>query len=150
MPQAGQGALALEGRISDGFVLAALQQISDPVAWACLAALAVLEEPLVGDQNFWTTRPHRWTALLGAKLIFVVLAIHLPSFVADLFVLAARGFPPAVYLGDLLVKQILFFGVIILPSIALASLVRNFTHFVITAFTIAAGLAILRVPSGVR
>jgi hypothetical protein len=113
------------------------------MAWVCLAALAVLEEPLVGDQNFWTTRPHRWTALLGAKLIFVVLAIHLPSFVADLFVLAARGFPPAVYLGDLLLKQILFFGAITLPSIALASLVRNFTHFVITAFTIAAGLAIL-------
>jgi hypothetical protein len=113
------------------------------MAWVCLAALAVLEEPLVGDRNFWTTRPHRWPALLAAKLVFVVLAIHLPSLLADLFVLTARGFPPAAHLGDLLWKQMLFFGTVTLPSIALASLVRDFTHFIIAGFTIAAGIAIL-------
>ncbi len=113
------------------------------MAWACLAALAVLEEPLVGDRNFWTTRPHRWPALLMAKLVFVVLAIHVPSLLADIFVLSARGFSPAAYLGDLLSKQMLFFGTVTLPSIALASLVRNFTHFIIAVFTIATGIAIL-------
>lgn len=78
-----------------------------------------------------------------AKLVFVVLAIHLPSLLADLFVLAARGFSPTDHLGPLFWKQILFFGAVILPSIALASVVRNFTHFVITVFAIAAGIAIL-------
>ena len=118
------------------------------MAWVCLAALAVLEEPLVGDRNFWTTRPHRWPALLAAKLVFVVLAIHLPSLLADLFVLTARGFSPAAYSGDLLLKQVLFFGAVTLPSIALASLVRNFTHFIIAVFTIAAGIAILTAEFG--
>ena len=113
------------------------------MAWACLAALAVLEEPLVGDRNFWTTRPHRWTSLLAAKLAFVVLAIHLPSFVADACILAARGFSPLPYTGDLLWKQALFFGALTLPALALATLVRNFAHFVIVVFTIAAGLAVL-------
>jgi hypothetical protein len=30
-----------------------------PGAWTCLTALAVLEEPLVGDRHFWMTQPHR-------------------------------------------------------------------------------------------
>ncbi len=113
------------------------------MAWACLAALAALEEPLVGDLNFWTTRPHRWTSLLGAKLLFVALAIHLPSFLADVYILGARGFSPAAYLPDLLWKQLLFFAAITLPSLAVASLVRGFTHFVIAAFTIATVILIL-------
>ena len=113
------------------------------MAWAMLAALAVLEEPLVGERNFWTTRPHRWPALLASKLVFVLVAIHLPLLLADLYVLAARGFSPADALGPILWKQLLFFGAVTLPSIALASLVRNFTHFVIAVFAIAAGIAIL-------
>ena len=113
------------------------------MAWACLASLAVQEEPLVGDRNFWTTRPHRWSSLLGAKLLFVVLAIHLPAFVADVYILASRGFSPVTYLPDLLWKQVLLFAAITLPSIALASLVRSFTHFVIAAFLIATGILIL-------
>ncbi len=78
-----------------------------------------------------------------AKLVFAVLAIHLPSLLADLFVLAARGFSPSAHLGGLLWKQMLFFGTVTLPAIALASLVRNFTNFIIAVFTIAAGIAIL-------
>lgn len=113
------------------------------MAWACLATLAVLEEPLAGDRNFWTTRPQRWPSLLGAKLLFVGLAIHLPSFLADVYILASRGFSPAAHLPDLLWKQLLLFGAVTLPSIALASLVRSFTHFVIVAFTIATGILIL-------
>ncbi|MBI5282012.1 MAG: hypothetical protein HY858_10045 [Candidatus Solibacter usitatus] len=112
-------------------------------AWACLAALAVLEEPLVGDRHFWLTRPHRWPALLTAKLLFVALAIHLPSFFADIFVLAARGLPPASHLGDLLSKQVLFFGWMVLPAMAVAALVRNFAQFVIALFAIGTGLAML-------
>jgi hypothetical protein len=113
------------------------------MAWACVAALVVQEEPLVGDRHFWTTRPHRWPALLAAKLLFVLLAIHAPMFLADLYILAARGFSPAPYLGELLVKQLLFFGALTLPAMALASVVRNFTHFVIAVFAIAAGIAML-------
>jgi hypothetical protein len=112
-------------------------------AWACLAALAVLEEPLVGDRHFWMTRPHRWPALLAAKLIFVALAIHAPSLLADGFVLAARGFSPVSFMGDLLWKQVLLFAGLTFPAIAVATLVRSFTGFVITLFAIAACIAML-------
>lgn len=112
------------------------------MAWACLAALVVLEEPLTGDRNFWTTRPHRWPALLGAKVLFVVLAIHLPSCIASAYVLASRGFSPAVYLSVLIEQQLLLFGVVTLPAMALASLVRSFTHAVIAMFVVGAVMLI--------
>jgi hypothetical protein len=112
-------------------------------AWACLAALAVLEEPLVGIRNFWTTRPYRWPFLLSAKFAFVALTIHLPLFLSDAFVLSTHGFSPAAHLGDLIGKQLLFLAALTLPSIAVASLVRSFTQFVIVAFMTAAGVAML-------
>jgi hypothetical protein len=112
-------------------------------AWACLAALAVLDEPLAGDRHFWMTRPHSRSALLAAKLVFAAIAVHAPSFLADVYVLAAREFAPAPYLGELLSKQLLLFACLTLPAIALASLMRTFTHFVLALFAIGAGLAIL-------
>lgn len=114
-----------------------------PAVWACLAALLVLQDPLVGDRHFWMTRPLRWPALLAAKLILVVAAIHVPLFLADVYVLVARGFALSPYLFGLLAKQVLFFAAVILPAIALATLVRSFTHFVVFLFAIGAGMAVI-------
>jgi hypothetical protein len=139
-------ALAREDRWRADRLASPLEGWMNPLltlAWALLAALAVLEEPLVGERNFWTTRPYPWPALLASKLLFVALAIHLPSLVADVCVLVARGFSPVDGLGPLLTKQLLFFVAVTLPAIALATLVRNFTHFVIAVFAISAGVAIL-------
>ena len=113
------------------------------MAWACLAALAVLEEPLVGDRNFWTTRPHNWLSLLAAKVVFVAVAIHVPSFLADVYILGSRGFAPFSYLPELLSKQCVILAAITFPAIAIASLVRTFTHFVIAAFVVATLLLFL-------
>ena len=57
-----------------------------------------------------------------------------------MFALAGGGFPPAASFGPLLWKQILFVGAITLPAIALASLVRSFTHFIILVFAGATGV----------
>jgi hypothetical protein len=112
-------------------------------AWGCLAALAVLEEPLVGTRNFWTTRPYQWPSLLAAKISFVLIAIQLPSFLADLYILSARGFSPFSHLPALLSKQALFFAAVILPSLAVATVVSDFTHFVIAAFVTSGVLVFL-------
>jgi len=111
--------------------------------WACLAALLVLQDPLVGDRHFWMTRPLRWPALLAAKLILVVAAVHVPLFLADVYVLIARSFALSPHLLGLLTKQVLFFAAVILPAIALATLVRSFTHFVVLLFAIGAGMAVI-------
>ena len=73
-----------------------------PLVWACLIAQAVLGEPLVGDREFWMTRPYRWPRLLTAKVLFVALFVHLPSLLTDAAILAARGYNPLAALPQLL------------------------------------------------
>jgi len=132
-----------------------------PAAWACLIALAVLEEPLVESRHVWMTRPYRWSSLLAAKLAFGLLTVHVPLLLAGLYVLSQRGFSPELYAADLLSKQAGLFFLITLPATGLATLVRNFTQFVIALFAIGAALILFNrglasfpsfvpQPSGIR
>lgn len=61
--------------------LRTLLQVAIPVFWLVIIARLVHEEAIVGDRQFWTTRPYRWSSLLGAKLLFLVVCIALPHFV---------------------------------------------------------------------
>jgi hypothetical protein len=114
-----------------------------PVAWALLAALAVLQDPLVGDDAFWMTRPYGWPTLLTAKVLFVILSIHAPLLLADVLVLQSHGFFTVQSLSTLLVKQLWVFGALTLPAMAIATLVRTLAHFVAALFAVTALLAFL-------
>jgi hypothetical protein len=65
-----------------------------PAVWAYLVALVIHDEALVGDRQFWLTRPYPWPALLVAKALFVLVFIHFFSFAVDVAILASRGFEP--------------------------------------------------------
>lgn len=121
-----------------------------PLAWACLIALAVLEEPLAGDRHFWLTRPHRWPEMLAAKLIFALIFVHVPSLIADAYILVAHGFPPFESLPQLLWKQLAFAAFVTLPALALAAMIPSFTHFMLGIFAIAAAAAFTVVVGGAR
>jgi hypothetical protein len=111
-----------------------------PLVWALLIGLAVEQEPIAGDRQFWLTRPYRHRDLLAAKLLFAVVFVHAPSFLADCYILASRGFSPVSYAPELLVKQALLAGALTLPAIALASLVSAFSHFVLELVAVAAAV----------
>ena len=114
-----------------------------PFAWACLLGLVVEQDPLVGDRQFWITRPHRRAWLLGGKLLFALVFVHGASFLADVYILAARGFSPLAFLPQLLGKQVLLAGALTLPALALAALFRNFTQFMLAALCVVAAIVIL-------
>jgi len=117
-----------------------------PLAWACVLALAILEEPLVGDRHFWLTRPHRWNTLLSAKFLFAALFVHLPLLLADGYVLIARGFSLFECLPQLFGKQVVLAVVVTLPAIALAALVGSFTQFIMLFFGVAAAAILVNGP----
>jgi hypothetical protein len=106
------------------------------VTWAALIALAVHEDPLVGEGQFWVTHPARWRVLLSSKLLFALAVVHAPSFLADIAVLAARGFRPWEWLPSLLIKQFLLAAALTLPTIALAAVLRNFAHLALAVIGI--------------
>jgi hypothetical protein len=109
-----------------------------PAAWVYLVALVIHDEALVGDRQFWITRPYPRPALLAAKALFVLAWIQVPCFVAHAAILGARGFQPMHYLPELFGKQLVLAVALTLPAAALAAVTRNLPQFVAASLVIAA------------
>jgi len=115
-----------------------------PLSWGLMIVRLVHEESLVGDRQFWVTRPYEWPSLLAAKLLFLVVFIHLPVFVAQVLLLSRAGFPIASNLTGLLGMQI-GLDLLFLAPITLAVVTRTLAQALIVA--IAAFLVFLAVGS---
>src|ERR1035438_1019868 len=63
-----------------------------PVSWWLLISNLVHSEKLVGDRQFWLTRPYEWKKLLAAKLLFVAAYLYLPFLLMQCILLARAGF----------------------------------------------------------
>ncbi len=119
------------------------------LGWLALVVRSVLEEPLVGDRQFWVTRPYEWKSLLGAKLLFILLFVSLPLLIAQLLLLAASGFSPFPHLGDLLLIQLYDALLIVLPALVAASVSTSVgrTIFVSLGAILYAGVVAYLMPS---
>ena len=62
-----------------------------PVSWCFLIVRVIHGEALVGDRQFWVTRPYEWWKLLAAKVFFVAAFINVPLFVAQAILLKEAG-----------------------------------------------------------
>lgn len=96
-----------------------------PLSWGLLIFRAVQGESLVGDREFWITRPYEWKKLLAAKTLFVFAFVTLPLLVAQAILLAEAGFSPASHLLGLVWMQLLLIQLPLLPLGALAAVTRN-------------------------
>ena len=121
------------------------------VAWFFLIFRVVQDESLIGDRQFWVTRPYRWPSLLAAKVLFVVAFVHFPLFVAQCFLLRQAGFPIIQNLGGLAAMHIPLALALLFPS-AIAVLTRSVTHALIAALAalilfLAYGPALSEIPN---
>jgi len=122
-----------------------------PLSWCLMIVRLVHEESLVGDRQFWVTRPYEWPSLLAAKLLFLVVFIHLPVFVAQLLLLSRASFPIAPNLTGLLGMQI-GLGLLFLAPVTLAVVTRSLAQALIVAIGtflvfLAVGSLVSLVPS---
>ncbi len=111
-----------------------------PLTWSFLIALAVMEDPVVGEGPFWMAAPCGWRPVLAAKMMFAGAFVHLPYFIACCVIVQARGFSPAECLPELLYKQLALLA-LTLPSLAIASVVRNAGQFMMIAIVLATAVA---------
>jgi hypothetical protein len=121
--------------------------------WAFLIIRVVQGESLVGDRQWWVTKPYEWWSLLAAKLLFILIFITVPLFHVHLLLLRHFGFPVLSNLPTLLLTQLALYFVLFLPAMLLASLTKNFGQSLLTVACIlllAAGIAWLatKFPSG--
>ncbi len=125
--------------------LVGLVKMALPVTWLVIIARLVHAEALSGDRQFWTTRPYRWTSLLTAKLLFLLLCIALPYLAMQCALVLYGGLSPLN--GGLLVDAGMHLLIVWIPMFLLAAvtatLVAAFFTTLATAIVWLATLAIL-------
>jgi hypothetical protein len=90
------------------------------LSWVFLIVRVVQGETLVGDRQFWITRPYEWPKLLLAKLFFILLFFHLVLFIAQLSLLTAARFPVMSAIPGLLYVHSMLTASLVLTAFALA------------------------------
>jgi hypothetical protein len=114
-----------------------------PLSWWLLIARAVHAEALVGDRQFWITRPYERGKLLAAKALFVLCFVYVPIFIAQCSLLAQAGFHPFEYLKGLLYILLLLTIILILPVFAVAAVTSNLVRMTLTLLGIMLSLIII-------
>ncbi|MCU1322570.1 MAG: hypothetical protein JWM43_2219 [Acidobacteriaceae bacterium] len=64
------------------------------LSWLVLITRAVHADSLVGEEQFWITRPYRWRSLLGGKALFVAVCVAMPFVVMQWAMLLGAGLNP--------------------------------------------------------
>jgi hypothetical protein len=90
------------------------------LSWGFLIVRVVQGEPLVGDRQFWITRPYEWPKLLFAKLIFIFLFFHVALFITQLSLLKVARFPVMSSIPGLVYVHSLLAASLVLAALALA------------------------------
>jgi hypothetical protein len=113
------------------------------VSWWLLISDLIHDERLVGDRQFWLTRPYEWRKLLAAKLLFLLVFVYLPLFIAQCALLAVAGFSPFSHIAGLLFNLLLISGAIVLPLVAIATLTPNFARMTLALLGVLLSIAAL-------
>ena len=121
-----------------GSELVALLTLFIPVSWYLLIARVIHAEALVGDRQFWVTRPYEWKKLLGAKALFLAAFLYLPLLIAQCLLLFSAGFRPLSFLPGLFFNLLLLTAGIVLPLLAITTVTATFARLTLTLF---AGMA---------
>ena len=95
------------------------------IFWIFLSIRLVQGETLVGDTQWWVTKPYEWWKLLAAKEIFLLAFIAAPLFLVQLYLLHHAGFPIHSHFFGVLQMQLALALILFLPAVALASLTKS-------------------------
>jgi len=102
-----------------------------PVSWLVLITRVIHAESLVGERQFWITRPYLWPVLISSKALFFSVFVYLPFFVAQCLLLRQAGIHPTAHLPGLLFNLLLTTGIAVLPMACLAAVTGNFPRMLL-------------------
>jgi hypothetical protein len=114
-----------------------------PVACSVLLIALVHEEGLVGDRQYWLSRPFPRRRLMAAKILFTLVFINLPLFLYQAAIVIAAGLPLPQNWMNLVSLQLFFTAVDILPVAALAAVTRNMVQTILAALLTVAAIVAL-------
>jgi hypothetical protein len=103
-----------------------------PLSWWVLTARLIQNEAIVGDRQFWLTRPYSRASLLVAKLALLLAFVCIPMMISDAMILHGQGFSVPAHTDGILWEMVLRFNVFVLPAVIVASLTTSLGTFTIT------------------
>lgn len=112
-----------------------------PISWCLLVSRVIHDESLVGDRQFWITRPYGWKKLLAAKALFVGIFVNLPLFICNVIFLKNAGFSPIQHLLGLLWIQVLILIFLVLPVASVSVVTSTLVQLLLWTLGIAAYIA---------
>ena len=108
-----------------------------PVSWAFMVVRVTHGETLVGDRQFWVTRPYEWKKLLGAKVLYALAFVNLPLAALQVYLLSKAGFHPAIYAAGLFWMQVSIALYLLLPVAVLAVVTSTIVQVLLASLIIA-------------
>lgn len=103
-----------------------------PISWLILISRLIHDETLVGDRQFWTSRPYHWASLLAAKFLYLLVFIYLPFLLMQAYLLERVGLHPTTAIAGLLQNLLLISAVFVLPFAAMAAITSTFTRLLLS------------------
>jgi hypothetical protein len=100
------------------------------IAWLVLTSRLVHDEELVGDRQFWITRPYTWYSLLGAKVLYLAVFIGIPFLTMQMWLLHHAGMYPTHLVPALLLNLLWIAAAILLPLLVLAAVTATFIRYI--------------------
>jgi hypothetical protein len=113
-------------------LLDAFLHILIPVAWLVIISRLIHDEPLVGDRQFWTSRPYHWAKLLLAKILYLLAFIYIPFLLMQVYLLKHAGLYPTTVLPALLHNLLLLTVILIVPIAAIAAVTSTFARLLLS------------------
>lgn len=101
-----------------------------------LVAAVVHGDAIPGERQDWLVRPVRRGNLMAAKFLFVVLAVHLPMLLADLFRSLGSGFGFGESLGAAAAHGLFALLCFSIPIFAFVSLTKNFMEAIVAGLLV--------------
>ncbi len=124
------GPFAVSGDVT--VFIAPILRVFLPITWLMLITRLVHEESLVGDSQFWITRPYRWPILLAAKLLFLAVFLYLPFFLMQCYLLHHASLSILVAFPDPVRYHLRLTALYLLPVLAIATITSTFAKQFLT------------------
>jgi hypothetical protein len=118
--------------------LFALLGLSLCFSWWFLIVRVIQGESLVGDRQFWLTRPYQRRWLMAAKALFIIAFVNVPVLIFDVALLARVGFSPWHHLLGLLQGQLLLTAFLVVPIATFSVITETPVQFLLVLFGVVA------------
>jgi hypothetical protein len=100
--------------------------------WVFLTIRAVHGECVVGDREFWQTRPYTGVQLLSAKIMFLILCLNVPLLITQICLLVHAGIPLTLSLvPGFLFLQLEFALYLTFPVFAIAAVTESLIQWIL-------------------